>query len=126
MNSVLLAFAAIPCALIAAAVLAAASRHTGRDVTPLEHAAIAVGAQCAWAALTGDWLAGAAIGVALFVGREHAQAEARMRKAGVARGDFWDVLRAFHPDLWRRADLLDIAAPLAATAAIAGVAHALV
>lgn len=126
MNSVLLAFAAIPCALIAAAALAAARRHTGRDVTPLEHAAIAIGVQAAWAALTGDWWAGAAIGTAIFVGREHAQSESRLRKASLARGDFWDVLRAFRPAIWRRGDVLDVAMPAVATVTIAGAIHALV
>jgi hypothetical protein len=127
MNSALLAFAAIPCALIAAAVLAAARRHTGRDVTPLEHAAIAIGVQAAWAALTGDWWAGAAIGIALFVGREHAQAEARYIAAhgGSRRATpRLPELGALSPSVWRVGDVLDVAAPAAATLILAGVLYA--
>ena len=116
---------ALPLAFALAAGLAVASRFARVDFTPLEHAAIAAGAQSLWAALTGDWWAGAAIGTAIFLGREHAQAEARMQRAGLARGDFWDVLRAFRREHWNTGSALDLIAPTVVTIIIAGVAHAL-
>lgn len=47
------------------------------NLTPLEHAAEALGIQLVIGILTGNWWAGAAAGAFFFIGREHDQAEYR-------------------------------------------------
>lgn len=95
-----------------------------KDITPVEHAVIAVVVQTAWALLTGDWWAGAAIGTAIFIGREHAQAEYRYVDAnggkryetplppeiGCLRSRYWDV-----------GSILDVVAPAVACVGVAAV-----
>jgi hypothetical protein len=99
------------------------------DLTPVEHAIVAAAVQAGWGLATGDWWAGAAIGIALFLGREHAQAEDRYIDAN--GGSRYDTpmpaeIGCLHPRYWDIGSVLDIAAPAAACIAIAGVAHALV
>jgi hypothetical protein len=57
------------------------------DLTPVEHAIVAA-AQAGWGYATGDWWAGAAIGIAIFIGREHAQAEYRLYRLGLSGHGF--------------------------------------
>ena len=75
------------------------------NLTPLEHAAEALGIQVAIGLLTGNWWAGAAAGAFFFIGREHAQAEYRWIAT------FGDGLRAnlpwyggFSPKVWTHVD----------------------
>ncbi|TXF11941.1 hypothetical protein [Pelomicrobium methylotrophicum] len=99
------------------------------DMTPIGHALIAAAVQAAWGLAVGDWWAGAVIGTAIFVGREHAQAEYQYIAihGGLRYMAPWPPeLGALHPLLWRRTDVLDLAAPAAATLIIAGVMHAFV
>lgn len=93
------------------------------DLTPIEHALIAAAVQVGWGLATGDWIAGGAMGVLLFIGREHAQAEYRYLKAH--GGNPRSPLACLHPRYWNMASVLDLAAPLAAVCAIAyGATHA--
>jgi hypothetical protein len=66
--------------------------------------------------LTGNWLAGAMLGIGFFLGREHAQAEYRVIQK------FYDGKRAnmpwyggFEPRGWDRKSVLDFVLPIAAT-----------
>lgn len=84
------------------------------------HAIIAliVQAICVAAGLS-PW-AGALVGIALYAGREHAQAEQRIiqnRYAGRRADAPWWA--GFHPAAWNRAALIDLLAPAAATLAAA-------
>jgi hypothetical protein len=99
------------------------------DLTPVEHAIVAAAAQAGWGYATGDWWAGAAIGIALFVGREHAQAEYRYINAHGGNRYATPLpaeIGCLHPRYWSLGSVLDIAVPAAVCIAIAGVAHALV
>jgi len=97
------------------------------DLSPVQHAIIAAAAQAGWGLVTGDWWAGAAIGVALFVGREHAQAENRyINSHGGNRyaTTLPPEIGCLQPRHWNIGSVLDIAVPAAICIAIAGVAHA--
>jgi len=99
------------------------------DLTPVEHAIVAAAAQAGWGFATGDWWAGAAIGIALFVGREHAQAEYHYINAhGGSRyaTRLPAEIGCLHPRYWHMGSVLDLAVPAAICIAIAGAAHALV
>ena len=84
------------------------------DLTPLEHAAIAIILTAiGWAC--GDIYAGATAGIFLFLGREHAQAEQRNicsnydnRRSNAP----WNV--GFQLRAWDVASVLDLAAPAVA------------
>lgn len=92
------------------------------DLTPIEHAFTAVAVQGGWAFATGDWIAGGVMGVLLFVGREHAQAEQRYLKAGI--GSLPPELGCLHPRYWDIGSVLDVAVPAAACIAIGVAVHA--
>jgi hypothetical protein len=99
-----------------------------RDLTPIEHAIVAAAAQAGWGFATGDWWAGAAIGTAIFIGREHAQAE--YRYIGAHGGSRYATPRpaeigCLHPKYWRIGDVLDVLVPAAACCVIAVFATAL-
>jgi hypothetical protein len=92
--------------------------------TNFEHALWALGIQVTLALLTGDWWLGAAVGIAVFVGREHSQAEERYIKANGGerygtpiRAEFG----AFLPRYWDVDSVLDVAVPAAACVALAAV-----
>lgn len=129
MMSIIYLLAALALGLAGALVFAAltARWRIAVDLTPVEHAIVAVAVQTGWALAVGDWWAGAAIGIALFVGREHAQAEARYIAAhgGSRRATpRLPELGALSPSVWRVGDVLDVAAPAAATLILAGVLYA--
>jgi hypothetical protein len=99
------------------------------DLTPVEHAIVAATVQAGWGFATGDWWAGAAIGIAIFIGREHAQAEDRYIDAH--GGSRYATPRpaeigCLQPRYWDMGSVLDLAVPVAVCIAIAGVAYALV
>lgn len=58
--------------------------------------------------LTSDWWAGAAAGAYFFLGREHAQAEAKVRKEGWAKYPYFEC---FAPRYWSADALLDWVTP---------------
>ena len=83
----------------------------------LEHTLIALGFMSAIGLLTGSWLAGAAFGIAFFLGREHAQAEARYVKAN--GGDRYatphaPALGGLRPSSWNTDSVLDFVFPIVA------------
>jgi hypothetical protein len=120
-------FAGLVLALGFAALTARLRVHI--DLTPVEHAIVAAAAQSGWGYATGDWWAGAAIGIALFIGREHAQAEYRCIDANSGSQYATKMpakIGCLHPRYWDIGSVLDIAAPAAVCTAIAGAAHALV
>lgn len=99
------------------------------DLTPIEHALVAAAVQVGWGLTAGDWIAGGVMGVLLFVGREHAQAEYRYINAH--GGSRYATPRApeigcLHPRYWSTGSVLDIAVPAAACLAIGVFAHAAV
>jgi hypothetical protein len=88
-----------------------------RDLTPIEHAIVAAAAQAGWG-----------IGTAIFIGREHAQAE--YRYIGAHGGSRYATPRpaeigCLHPKYWRIGDVLDVLVPAAACCVIAVFATAL-
>jgi len=83
----------------------------------LEHTLIALGFMALIGLLTGNWLAGVAFGVAFFLGREHAQAEARYVKSN--GGDRYATpqppsLGGLRPSSWNPDSVLDFVAPAVA------------
>lgn len=66
--------------------------------------------------LTGNWLAGACFGAAFFIGREHAQAEAKVRKEGWAKHPEFEC---FAPRYWSLDAVLDFVFPTVAVLAMA-------
>ena len=89
--------------------------------TSIEHAIYAMLMQAAIGLLTGDWLAGAAFGVAFFAGREHAQAEDRYIAANGGKRYETPVpaeFGALHPKYWSKDSVLDLILPAMACAVI--------
>lgn len=86
----------------------------GLNRTHIEHAAYALLMQAAVALVVGDLWLGAAFGAAFFVGREHAQAEAR-----VPPGTRMPELEALRARYWSVDAMLDWIAPLVAVVAAA-------
>jgi hypothetical protein len=83
----------------------------------LEHTLIALGFMAAIGLLTGNWLAGVAFGVAFFLGREHAQAEARYIKSN--GGNRYatpqsPVIGSLKPSSWNADSVLDFVFPIVA------------
>ena len=83
----------------------------------LEHSAYALLFMAIVGLLTGNWLAGAMLGVGFFLGREHAQAEYRVIE------HFYEGKRAnmpwnggFEIRAWDLKSILDFVLPIAATA----------
>jgi hypothetical protein len=84
------------------------------------HMVIALALQGGVGYFTGDWVSGGVAGAAIFIGREHAQAEYRwIERYGLrhrANMPFWG---GFDPRVWSRKSLLDWALPLAVVSAVA-------
>jgi hypothetical protein len=80
------------------------------------HIFLALIAQAAFAIPTGHWFAGGLIGSALFLGREHAQAEHRwIETYGQHKRANMPWWGGFDPRAWGRKSTLDWLAPLAST-----------
>lgn len=82
--------------------------------THFEHAGFALAMQIAIGLLTGNWWAGAAFGAAFFVGREHAQAEAK-----VGNWAKYPEFECFAPRYWSLDAILDFVVPALAVTATA-------
>lgn len=88
----------------------------------MAHLIIALLIQAALGLATGNWWAGAALGAALFLGREHAQAEYRWIAAYTPDGrrasmPWWG---GFDPRVWHKLDaILDLTLPLVAVLILA-------
>lgn len=97
------------------------------NLSHLTHAIVAMIVQLSVALITGDWLAGATAGVALFIGREHAQAEHRYIAANGGKRYETPLpaeVGALLPASWSRDSVLDWVAPavvVVATAIMMGV-----
>lgn len=81
--------------------------------THLEHTGYALLMQAAIGLLTGNWLAGACFGAAFFIGREHAQAEHKVKKEGWAKHPYFEC---FAPRYWSLDAVLDFVFPIVAVA----------
>lgn len=84
------------------------------------HAALALLVQAAIGLLTGNWWAGAAFGVGLYIGREHAQAEYRWIERygfGVRANMPWHG--GFQGRVWTIKSVVDAIAPAAAVIFVA-------
>lgn len=84
--------------------------------TNFEHPAYALLFMAIVGLLTGNWLAGAMLGIGFFLGREHAQAEYRVIQK------FYEGKRAnmpwyggFEPRGWDLKSILDFVLPIVAT-----------
>lgn len=86
------------------------------DWTWMQHTAIAVAVNLLVGLLTGAWFAGALLGVGVFLGREHAQAEYRwIANYGNGTRDNLPWWGAFDPRVWQKlGDWLDWCAPAVA------------
>ena len=83
------------------------------------HVIIAVGLQVTIGLTTGNWLIGGAMGAAIFIGREHAQAEYRwIERYGFGRRINMPWWGGFDPKVWNRKSFLDWIAPLAFVAIV--------
>ena len=85
------------------------------DLTPLEHAAIAVGVQLLVGMCMGNWWLGGALACSWWLAREHTQAEYRWIQAfagGHRTGMPW--WGGFDPKVWNWASALDALVPAAA------------
>lgn len=87
---------------------------------PLAHILIALVVQAALAVPVGNWLAGGLVGTAIFLGREHAQAEYRWIETYGARKranmPWWGGL---DPRVWSLKSVLDWLMPLVACMGVA-------
>jgi len=84
------------------------------------HAAIALILQAIIGFTTGQWLLGGAAGAALYMGREHAQAEYRWIEAyGLHRRANMPWWGGFDPRVWNVKSLTDWALPLVAVGMVA-------
>jgi hypothetical protein len=84
------------------------------------HAVIAVGIQLLVGKLTGNWWLPAAVMSALYMGREHAQAEYRwIEKYGLGLRANMPWYGGFTSRAWTRKSMLDWVLPLLATVALA-------
>lgn len=84
--------------------------------TNFEHAIFAVLMQIAAGLLTGNWWIGAAAGAFFFLGREHAQAENRVKKEGWAKYPEFECLA---PRFWSMDAVLDWVCPAVAVVLVA-------
>jgi hypothetical protein len=96
--------------------------HVSIDLSPVEHAIVATAVQSGWGLATGDWWSGAAIGISIFIGREHAQAEYRYIAAnGGSRYStpLQPEIGCLQPRYWKVGDVLDLLMPVAACVIVA-------
>ena len=90
--------------------------------TNFEHAGYALLMQAFIGLITGNWWIGAAFGAAFFIGREHAQAESKVRKEGWAK---YPEFECFAPRYWSLDAVLDFVVPTLAVVAIALIVEAM-
>lgn len=74
--------------------------------------------------ITGDWLAGAMLGVGFFLGREHSQAEYRSIEKfyGGKRANMPNDFVGFMPRAWDLDSVLDLVFPIIAVSVVCVVA----
>ena len=84
--------------------------------THTEHTLFALLTQVFIGLIAGNWWIGAAFGAAFFIGREHAQAEAKVRKEGWAKRPYFEC---FAPRYWSLDAVLDFVVPTLAVTATA-------
>ena len=84
--------------------------------TNFEHAGYAALMQLVIGVVTGDWFAGACFGIAFFVGREHAQAQAKLGYT------LKTTFQAFDVRKWSRDAQLDLLFPTIACLIILAIA----
>lgn len=85
------------------------------DLSPMGHSLVAATIQASIGLLTGDWFIGGALGVGVFLAREHTQSEYRwIAKFGNGRRSSMPWWGGFDPRAWDRASLLDWLVPVAA------------
>lgn len=86
----------------------------------MSHIVIALALQAIVGVLTGNWWAGAALGIGLYVGRENAQAEyrwiERLGKGSRANKPWWG---AFDPRVWNAKSIFDVVGPSVAVVTVA-------
>ena len=94
--------------------------YKAKPMINFQHSAYALLFMAIIGLLTGNWFAGAMLGVGFFLGREHAQAEYRVIQK------FYDGKRAnmpwyggFEPRGWDRKSVLDWALPTVAVTLVA-------
>ena len=83
--------------------------------TNFEHAGYAALMQLVIGIISGDWFAGACFGIAFFLGREHAQAQAKLGYT------FKTTFQAFDVRKWSLDAQLDLLFPIIATLLIWGI-----
>ena len=85
------------------------------DLTPLEHAAIAVGVQLLVGMCMGNWWLGGLLSCCWFVAREHTQAEYRyIAEFALGKRDRMPWWGGFYWRCWDWPSVLDAAAPAVA------------
>ena len=94
------------------------------NISNFEHAGYAVLMQVIVGLLTGNWLAGAMLGIGFFAGREHAQAEYRSIEKfyGGKRANLPNDFVAFMPRAWDLDSVLDLLFPIIACTAVCVIA----
>ena len=86
----------------------------------MHHAVVALAIQMIVGFATGNWWAGAAFGVGLYMGREHAQAEYRwIERFGAGRRANMPWYGGFDVKVWTKKSVLDFMAPAVLTTAAA-------
>ena len=84
--------------------------------TNFEHAGFAILMQLVIGLISGDWFAGTCFGIAFFIGREHAQAQAKI--GYTLKG----VFQAFDVRKWSLDAQLDLLFPVVATCIVWAIA----
>ena len=85
--------------------------------TNFEHAGYALLMQLVIGFVTGDWFAGTCFGIAFFVGREHAQAQAKLGYT------FKTTFQAFDVRKWSLDSQLDLLFPTVVCLVVWGISH---
>ena len=89
------------------------------DISPLLHAAVALGLQIVIGVVFVDWVIGGAIGCVWFIAREHTQAEYRwIAKFGAGKRANMPWWGGFDWRTWNTPSLLDWLVPVLACTAV--------
>lgn len=89
------------------------------DISPLLHAAVALGLQIVIGVVFGDWVIGGAIGCTCFIAREHTQAEYRwIAQFGGGKRANMPWWGGFDWRAWNLPSLLDWFVPVLACAVV--------
>lgn len=89
------------------------------DISPLLHAAVALGLQIVIGVVFGDWVIGGAIGCVWFIAREHTQAEYRwIVQFGKGKRSNMPWWGGFDWHAWNMPSLLDWLVPVLACTAV--------